>query len=70
MPALKDKPKLPSEIEIENHALLEALKRMVAMHEMMMEKVNHGASFYDGKTIQEINEAPVQARQIIKRVER
>jgi len=41
--------------------LVEALKRMKRMWEMMMEKVDHGASFYDADTIREMNEAPLDA---------
>jgi hypothetical protein len=49
--------------------LLAALKRMLSMHELMMKKVNHGASFYDGETLFEMNEAPVEAKNIITKVE-
>ena len=45
--------------------LLEALNRMIAMHDMMMKKVNHGASFYDAETIMEMNEAPIQANNAV-----
>ncbi len=45
--------------------LYDALKRMDAMHKMMMAKVNHGASAYDAVTIQEMNEAPIQAAQAV-----
>ena len=41
--------------------LFDALERMDKMHEMMMEKVNHGASFYDAECLHEMNGAPIQA---------
>jgi len=43
--------------------LYDALKRMNAMHKMMMAQVNHGMSVYEGKTVQEMKEAPIQAAQ-------
>lgn len=43
--------------------LVEALQRMYRMHDMMLEKTNVGSSFYDAKTLQEMNEAPIQTRQ-------
>lgn len=49
-----------------NHkALIVALERMVKMHDLMMKKVNHKASFYDAECITEMNEAPQQARILI-----
>jgi len=42
--------------------LEKALERMLSMWEMMMEKINHKASFYDADCIREMNEAPTQAR--------
>lgn len=45
----------------ENERLRSALVRMMAMHEMMMKKINHGASFYDADCLREMNEAPIQA---------
>jgi len=42
--------------------LLKALERMNKMHNMMMEKINHGASFYDADTLREMNKAPIEAR--------
>lgn len=45
--------------------LAAALERMVIMHHKMMGKTNVGASFYDAETIQEMNEAPTQARQAL-----
>ena len=41
--------------------LVSSLVRMNAMHDLMMKKVNHGASFYDAACIREMNEAPIQA---------
>ena len=47
--------------------LTKALYRMVRMYEIMMEKVNHGASAYDAECIREMNEAPIQAGLALKR---
>ena len=52
-------PGTPSKVE-------EALRRMLKMHEKMMDKVNHGASFYDAECLAEMNEAPAQAREALK----
>lgn len=41
--------------------LLEALRRMDRMHELMMSMTNHGSSWYDANTLREMNEAPIQA---------
>lgn len=49
--------------------LVEALKRMKRMWEMMMEKVDHGASFYDADTIREMNEAPLDANKALAKAE-
>lgn len=50
----------------EQHAaLVAALERMLAMHDTMMTKVNHGASFFDADCLREMNEAPSQAAQAI-----
>lgn len=46
--------------------LTNALARMVAMHSLMMKKVNHGASFYDGECLREMNEAPIQAQEALR----
>lgn len=43
-----------------------SLHRMILMHEMMMAKVNHGASAYDADCIREMNEAPIQAKRAIE----
>jgi len=43
-----------------------ALQRMMVMHDKMMQKTNHGASFYDADCIREMNEAPLQAERAIK----
>lgn len=45
--------------------LFEALERMQRMHQMMMRKVNHGASYYDADTLREMNEAPIQAERAL-----
>lgn len=42
-----------------------ALTRMLTMHEMMMNKTNIKASFYDAECLREINEAPIQARRVL-----
>lgn len=42
--------------------LAEALQAMLTMHDAMMSKTNHGASFYDAGTIKAMNDAPVQAK--------
>lgn len=41
--------------------LIYALDRMVKMHNLMMRKTNHGASYYDARCIAEMNGAPMQA---------
>lgn len=45
--------------------LKDSLSRMISMHELMMGKVNHGASFYDGNCLSEMNEAPLQAQRAL-----
>lgn len=45
--------------------LFDALTRMCRMHDLMMKKVNHGASFYDAECLAEMNEAPTQARAVL-----
>ncbi|EAO8388449.1 hypothetical protein ES892_15965 [Salmonella enterica] len=42
-----------------------AMARMLTMHEMVMNKTNIKASFYDADCIREMNEAPVQARRVL-----
>lgn len=42
-----------------------ALARMLTMHEMVMNKTNIKASFYDAECVQEMNEAPIQARRVL-----
>jgi hypothetical protein len=51
-------------------ALKIALIWMLDMHDKMMSKVNHGASFYDGDTIKAMNEAPIYANQILKEIDK
>lgn len=53
------------ELRAQNAALVAALERMLAMHDTMMTKVNHGASFFDADCLREMNEAPSQAAQAI-----
>ncbi|EAW0869581.1 hypothetical protein GLY72_24245 [Salmonella enterica] len=38
---------------------------MLKMHELVMNKTNAGASFYDAECIREMNLAPIQARQAL-----
>lgn len=49
--------------------LVAALIRMDSIHTKMMKKTNFGASFFDAGTIQEMNEAPIEARKAIKDAE-
>ncbi|ECV5893709.1 hypothetical protein F2K41_09915 [Salmonella enterica subsp. enterica] len=42
-----------------------ALARMLTMHEIVMNKTNIKASFYDAECIREMNEAPIQARRVL-----
>lgn len=42
-----------------------ALERMLKMHELVMNKTNVGAGFYDAECIREMNLAPIQARQAL-----
>ncbi|EIX3165047.1 hypothetical protein MKB28_005182 [Salmonella enterica] len=42
-----------------------ALARMLTMHEIVMNKTNIKASFYDAECVQEMNEAPIQARRVL-----
>jgi len=46
--------------------LIAALERMIDMHNLMMEKVNHGANWYDAQCLREMNEAPIQACRALK----
>ncbi len=45
-----------------------ALRRMLEMHEMMMAKANHAASFYDAECLQEMAEAPLEAAAVLEYV--
>ena len=45
--------------------LLDALERMCKMHDLMMSKINHGASFYDSECLREMGEAQIHAREAI-----
>lgn len=42
-----------------------ALERMLKMHELVMNKTNVGAGFYDAECIREMNLAPIQAWQAL-----
>ncbi|EHT5775467.1 hypothetical protein NXC29_002712 [Salmonella enterica] len=42
-----------------------ALERMLKMHELVMNKTNAGASFYDAECIRDMNLALIQARQAL-----
>lgn len=48
-----------------DNKLIEALKRMLKMHELMMKKIDHTNACWDAECIQEMNEAPPQARRIL-----
>lgn len=45
--------------------LREALKGMLDMHDKVTKKINWGASFMDGATIQVMNDAPIKAREAL-----
>jgi len=49
--------------------LISALKRMISMHSAMFSKTNVGASFYDADTLREMNEAPLEARRLLAKLE-
>jgi hypothetical protein len=42
-----------------------ALKGMAALHEDMMEKVNHRESFYDAGILEKMNSEPIRAKKIL-----
>lgn len=46
--------------------LLSALVRLDKMHELMMKKINHGASWYDAECLFEMNAAPLEAAKAIQ----
>lgn len=48
--------------------LLETLKRMDRMHELMMRDVNHKQSAYQAETLREMNEAPLQTQRLLSRL--
>lgn len=50
----------------EVETLRDALDAMLTMHCAMMEKTNHGASFYDADCIRQMNEAPLVAQAALK----
>ena len=45
---------------------LDALQRMRRLYGLMMEKADHGSSFWDAETIREMNEAPIEAERVLK----
>jgi hypothetical protein len=45
-----------------------ALRRMLKMHELMMAKANHAASFYDAECLQEMAEAPYEAAAVLEHI--
>ncbi len=45
-----------------------ALRRMLRMHELMMAKNNHAASFYDAECLQEMAEAPYEAAAVLEHI--
>jgi hypothetical protein len=49
--------------------LIASLNRVLAMHDAMFKKTNVGASFYDAETLREMNEAPLEARRLLKELE-
>ena len=49
--------------------LTASLTRMLEIHDLMMEKVNFGASFFDTECLMEMNAAPVQARSLLGEVQ-
>lgn len=49
--------------------LTASLTRMLEMHDLIMEKVNFGASFFDTECLMEMNAAPVQARSLLGEVQ-
>lgn len=49
--------------------LIKSLKRVLAMHDAMFKKTNVGASFYDANTLREMNEAPIEARCLLAKIE-
>lgn len=46
--------------------LRKSLAAMLDMHDAVCKRVNWGASFLDGKTIQLMNEVPAQARKLLE----
>ncbi|MGP1257074.1 MAG: hypothetical protein ACTS10_21840 [Kiloniellales bacterium] len=50
--------------------LMETLKRMDRMHELMMRDVNHKQSAYQAETLREMNEASLQTQRLLSRLTR
>ncbi|AKJ41767.1 hypothetical protein [Pragia fontium] len=50
--------------------LTASLTRMLEKHDLMMKKVNFGASFLDAECLMEINTAPAQARALLDGVQK
>lgn len=48
--------------------LMETLRRMDRMHELMMRDVNHKQSAYQAETLREMNEAPLQTQRLLDRL--
>ena len=40
---------------------LDALENMLKLHDTMMNKVNHAASFYDADCLRQMNDTPLEA---------
>ena len=49
--------------------LLDALKGMLNMFDLVAKKINWGASYLDADAITAMNEAPSEARAVIRRAE-
>ncbi|MEX3174094.1 hypothetical protein AB4M04_18660 [Serratia quinivorans] len=45
-----------------------ALRRMLGMHELMMAKINHAASFYDAECLHEMAEAPYETSAVLEHI--
>lgn len=48
--------------------LRDGLQRMLAMHESMLKKTNHAASYFDADTRRQMDEAPLVARRALTMV--
>lgn len=45
--------------------LVNALARVLTMHQLMMDQANHADSAYDASCLREMNEAPIVARKVL-----